>query len=323
MEPCRVKLVFLMQVDALREYSDRDLLPLFEDEAKAWRDQLAWDYRPTQEVIRRFVASQTLPGFVLNDGFRPVGYSYFVVDGSVAFIGGLFIEQQFSSEENYRLVVERTVKTLTGLGRVKRIESQVFGFNRELRPIFRDLGFETPKRLFLESILEFPTELTPNPAAVGSFQIVPWKRCYLFPIAEVVYDSYRSSGDAEICSDYKTKNGCLRFLRNLIDNPSCGVFSPELTLVAQDGRDRLCGLLLATRIGKTTGMIPQLSIRRDCQGKGLGKRLLATYMKQAREEGLETVTLSVTESNSGASRLYRRCGFQVRKEFHAFVWQRR
>jgi ribosomal protein S18 acetylase RimI-like enzyme len=158
---------------------------------------------------------------------------------------------------------------------------------------------------------------TSDPAA---FRVVNWHQQYLLPAAGVVWDSYRSSPDIDLCRDYQSREGCLRFLRNLTDNPGCGRFMPEISAVALDRRGGVCAVLIASAIGPSTGMIPQVSVRRDCQRQGLGARLLQLHFRRAAEHGLDRVALSVSSRNQGAHRLYLRLGFQVRKDFHAFIW---
>ncbi|MEJ2083023.1 MAG: hypothetical protein P8Y94_12840, partial [Acidobacteriota bacterium] len=107
-----------------------------------------------------------------------------------------------------------------------------------------------------------------------------WQTKDLLPAAELVFDSYHNSIDAGLCHDYQSRQGCVRFLRNLIDSPACGRFRPEDTLVAVDHFDQVSGVLLATRTQKTTEMIPQFSVRRRYQGRGLGTIMLNCFLAQ-------------------------------------------
>jgi ribosomal protein S18 acetylase RimI-like enzyme len=79
-------------------------------------------------------------------------------------------------------------------------------------------------------------------------------------------------------------------------------------------------VLITSVISEGTGMIPQISIRPDCQGKGLGTYLMRRYFAAARHSRLARITLSVSERNSRAHSLYRRLGFKETKPFYAFVW---
>ncbi len=84
---------------------------------------------------------------------------------------------------------------------------------------------------------------------------------YLLPkfftsAAEVIYDSYCDSADYQLCYDYQSEKGCLRFLRNLIYNPGSGTFNAEISYVILDQQDTLCAVLLTSKTSPETGMIP-------------------------------------------------------------------
>jgi ribosomal protein S18 acetylase RimI-like enzyme len=48
----------------------------------------------------------------------------------------------------------------------------------------------------------------------------------------------------------------------------------------------------------------------ECTGRGVGRALVEALLKEARNDGLELVVLTVTEGNSTAAKLYERCGFR-------------
>ena len=45
--------------------------PLIEEEIRAWRTRLHWDFRPAADLIRRYVGMRALSGFALLAGSRP------------------------------------------------------------------------------------------------------------------------------------------------------------------------------------------------------------------------------------------------------------
>lgn len=312
-----------MRVELLRNCSADDLAGIFREEARYWKGQLFWDYEVTLRIIRGYLSVGSLPGFVLrNSNGTVAGYLYYVIDRPVAFIGNVYVRDEHAGPPAYDLLIDRAVMELVADPGIERIECQIFGFNVDFRPHFAQRGFQVMSRHFLVR----PLTHLPEPGDTGHgsfpFRIVNWRNQFLEAAADVVYDSYVLSYDASLCRDYQTREGCMRFLRNLVENPACGSFSPKETLLALDRRGDVCGLLLATRTDGKTGMIPQLSIRREYQGRGLGSRLLALYMKRCRDAGLERVSLSVSDANGRAYRLYLRMGFELHKNFDAFVWQR-
>ena len=52
-----------MQIVDLRQLHSRSLDLLFQEEARHWRDELHWDYRPSIELIRKFIDSRALGGY--------------------------------------------------------------------------------------------------------------------------------------------------------------------------------------------------------------------------------------------------------------------
>jgi len=68
----------------------------------------------------------------------------------------------------------------------------------------------------------------------------------------------------------------------------------------RDRRDKV------RHIGHVIGMM----VKPEAQGRGVGRRLLAAAVGEARAAGLELLTLSVTEGNTGAVHLYERAGFE-------------
>jgi len=53
-----------MQILDLRQIPSRKLEPLFQEETRHWRDELHWDYGPSVDLIRKFVDSHSLGGYV-------------------------------------------------------------------------------------------------------------------------------------------------------------------------------------------------------------------------------------------------------------------
>lgn len=312
-----------MQVEPLSVVSHVSLKPILDEEGRYWSAQLGWDFRSAADLIQRSAAVRSLPGFVLlGDRAQVLGYNYYVVDRSVGYIGNLFVTCDHACMSSYRLLVERTVSTLRGGSRLRRIECQLFPFNCELPTLFEQLRFQVRRRHFLARNLE-GRDLHEPDMSLNEFRLAPWENSFLMPAAEAVHDSYRESPDKGLCSDYQTLRGCIRFLRNLIDGPGCGRFFPQASLAALNPEGRLAAVLVASQIAPGKVMIPQVSVRRAYQGRGLGTLLLKRCFRIAAAEGLDSVSLSVSEVNARAYNLYRRLGFESVKTFHAYVWDRR
>jgi ribosomal protein S18 acetylase RimI-like enzyme len=58
--------------------------------------------------------------------------------------------------------------------------------------------------------------------------------------------------------------------------------------------------------GKVVGMY----VMSEATGQGIGLQLLEALLAHSRQQGLESLVLTVTDSNEAARRLYERCGFR-------------
>ncbi len=308
-----------MDIVALSQVNSQDLEGIFKQEIQCWQDELFWDYQPAVSVIKQYISSRSLSGWAIKtDSGTLSGYSYYVINEPVAYIGNLYVRSECASAAAYAELLNQILHSLSNGNQIRRIESQLFAFNCDLVPLFQKHGFTAIKRHFLSFPLDQPHE-EKELGSQPNFRVSRWENRFFFPVADVICNSYRDSTDYRLCHDYQSREGCIRFLNNLIKHPGCGTFSPKTSYVVLDSDEQVCGVLLTSRISPDTGMIPQISVRSDRQGKGLGSYLLRTYFKDARESGLERITLSVSEANEGACRLYNRLGFQKTRDFHAFV----
>ncbi|MGU9505078.1 GNAT family N-acetyltransferase, partial [Bacillus paralicheniformis] len=69
-------------------------------------------------------------------------------------------------------------------------------------------------------------------------------------------------------------------------------------------------MVLCSRVRGDAAHVTQLCVRSGQRGRGLGAALLDHCLLELGNHGLRTVSLTVTESNRGALRLYERFGFQ-------------
>jgi ribosomal protein S18 acetylase RimI-like enzyme len=310
-----------MQVLPLALASVGRLDEVLGEELGCWRGQLHWDYGPAIDLIRKHVSARSLPGFFLKDGDRYIGYCYHVLSPPLGYLGSVYVQADSATEEAYEALLSESWEALRQNRSIARIESQLFGFNYDVSPLMRVRGCSVLCRHFMTLTVRDLGRKPIDTSAPLGFRVLPWERGYLLPAADVISASYRESVDYEMCYDYQSQEGCVRFLRNLVDNPGCGRFCPETSLIALDSVGRVTGVLITSLIEEGTGMIPQISVRPESQGKGLGSCMMRRYFQAARERRLARVTLSVSEQNRRAHDLYRRLGFCETKVFNAYVWE--
>lgn len=259
-------------------------------------------------------------------------------------------------------LLERALEALATGPEVARIEAQLMPFGIEpLAPLFLAHDFRSYPRLFMYKALRETSgakapmregrgggpygpclEQNPEPSPQACSErsrrapawgrtslsgrewvIQRWDDLFFEPLAELIVSAYADHVDGNINDQYASRAGALKFLKNIVVFPGCGVFQPDASFVAprQDGPG-LAGAVLVSQVAPRIAHITQVCVRRELQGLGLGGQLLVRALDTLHRKGFVGVSLSVTADNHGAVRLYHRLGFDVLKGFAAFVWQK-
>ena len=138
----------------------------------------------------------------------------------------------------------------------------------------------------------------------------------------MITTSYRGHIDSEINDQYRSLNGSLRFLNNIVRFPGCGIFDSGASFVAVHRATRsVAGLLLCSRVRDDVAHVTQVCVLPELRGHLIGESLIALCTQELRRRKFSALSLTVTESNLKAVRLYQRLGFHVRRRFDAFVWE--
>jgi len=94
---------------------------------------------------------------------------------------------------------------------------------------------------------------------------------------------------------------------------------PDGVFVAKEG-GRLIGYI-TTRLDRDTkiGLIPNMAVEREYQGKGIGRRLIETAFDFFRRNGMKYAKIETLEQNPVGQHLYPSCGFkEVACQIHFF-----
>ena len=310
-----------LEVLDLRHFSSRQLRPLLEREAEIWRTRLRWDYRSSTELLLQYLESRILQGFVALDRGRVCGYTFCVYEGRKAVIGDAFATFADGTPDpaTTRVLMTHALEMLRHSPAVDRVESQLLLFNAgEFQGLFLGPDFAVHPRLFLG--LELRTATSRTSTMPAGLALAPWAPQDYQPAAELIHSCYEGHTDAQINDQYRSLHGSLRFLHNIVRFPGCGVFEAGFSWVLRDGSSRApLGLVLVSRVGDRVGHITQLCVSPQYRGRGLGKLLLERSAQSLLAAGFDAVTLTVTESNSDAVRLYERFGFTCMHRFDAMV----
>jgi GNAT superfamily N-acetyltransferase len=297
------------------------LTPLMDEEEKMWMSDLGWDYSTIRHILASFVKRNQLPGYAALNSQTVIAYNYFLISRTKGIIGALYASETDRSQEAVEQLLSLSISHLKDFSNSRRIESQIMPFhNLSISPTFTQHGFDCFPRYYLVLSLG---SIPKDSGIPCEERIVPWNIRCLERAAEMTVISYRNQTDAEICEDYRTKSGCENYLRSLLENPGCGFFMPEASFICLDERGGFCGFLICSRISKYAAMIPQIAVHPSRQGRGVGNRLIHNTLRELKALNFQSVSLMVSRENRRAFDWYRRLGFRIRKEFGAYVWQRK
>ena len=316
---------FGVEILDLRHFSSHHLRPLLEQEIALWQQMMSWDYRPSAEMILRYIDSKILPGYAAVEDSRVTGYAFFVYEGSKGVIGDLYADTAMGPTPEgdtveLRLAVH-VIDTLQRSPGVHRIEAQLLPHEScYLSGPFLAEGFRQFPRLFM--MLPLTNGMRPRITPAPEIEYRRWVEQDFQPAAAVITTSYRGHVDSEINDQYRSLNGSLRFLNNIVRFPGCGVFDGHASFVALHKPTRsIAGLLLCSRVRDDVGHITQVCVLPEHRGKKIGESLIGLCTQELRTRRFSALSLTVTEANAGAVDLYRKLGFETRRKFDAFVWE--
>jgi ribosomal protein S18 acetylase RimI-like enzyme len=318
-----------IEVLDLRHFSARQLRPLLEQEARVWRDRLRWDYSSAIELLLQYLEARILQGFVALDRGRVCGYTFCVYEGHKALIGDAFSagHRTRGDVETTQTLLVHMLEMLRHSPVVDRVESQLLLYDAgEFAELLSGPEFTVYPRLFLEC------EIMPGDAAfAGAPQadlrgltqelvLTQWTPQDYQAAGELIYACYGGHADAVINDQYRSLHGSLRFLHNIVRFPGCGVFEARFSWILRERLSgTMVGMVLCSRVGDSVAHITQLCVGQAYRGRGLGRVLLKQCAESLLRARFEAITLTVTEANEQAVKLYERFGFRVRHRFDAMV----
>ncbi len=311
----------LPEVIELPHLTVKDLDGLLNEEIGVWERRFAWDFRPSADLLRRFLQIQSLYGYALRTRKEVIGYGYYVCESRKGLIGDFYVRADHATPSNEMLLLGAIVKGLTLAPGVRRVESQLMLLRSVLAQPPFSRHVTRHDRYFMEIDRDTALALAP---AQADFQatFLPWAERYQEETAHLVAASYKGHVDSDINDQYRTIPGARHFLTNIIKFPGCGNFSPDASIVALDERTgRVCGACLASLVSATSGHVTQLCVLPAIRGARLGYELLRQSLVRLTELGCASVSLTVTCSNVDATRLYESMGFRSQSTFPALVWE--
>ena len=322
----------------LRQLEAHEFTRLLDLESRVWDTQLHWDFSPSARLISACLREKRLAGFALTIDHQVSGYCFSFRTGEKSLIGDLFVDPAAANMEQALGLLSFTLQTLMATPSLRRIEAQiphlVFA---QLEPSFHACCFAAYPRSFMTLPLDDRAPRaaprlgsTPGRASgaakeafTGDFLIKPWERRYDRDAARLLYEAYRDHVDAAINDQYRSVTGTTNLVENILYYQGCGDYLPNASWVAiHRSTQQLAGLLVLTAVRPRSGHIPQIAVAKQFQSRGVGTALMESAFAELERGGFREVSLTVTNLNQGALRLYERLGFQTLHTFGAFVWDR-
>jgi ribosomal protein S18 acetylase RimI-like enzyme len=327
----------------LRHFAAPMLRPVLEVEGELWKQRLHWDYRSSARLLMQYLDSRMLPGYAALEAGQIAGYAFCVYEETKAVIGDVFAPpnppanslaaaapgpasaRQFPA---FALEVEATLlrhlfELLQNSPQVERIESQLL-----LHPsgahagAFREAGFLVFRRLFMVQALHGLWN-EPRVDLPDGLDLRSWRDEDMPAASRLITEAYRDHPDSVINDQYRSAQGSLRFLHNIVRYSGCGTFSPPVSysIVNRASRE-LVALVLGSRVSPESGHITQVCVHPDYRRRGLARMLLSLASFHFMRLGVTEISLTVTEANSQAVDLYRAEGYACPHSFDAAVWKR-
>src|ERR1700743_1199523 len=216
---------FGVEILDLRHFSSHNLRPLLEQETLLWAQMMSWDYRPSAEMILRYIDSKILPGYAAVEDNHIGGDAVFFYEGSKGVIGDLYADDsiRLEGETVEQRLATQGINPLQQAPGIQRIEAQLLPHESGLLSTpFLAEGFRQFPRLFMA--LPLRNGVKPDISTQPDIEFRRWVEQDFQPGAAVITTACRGHIDSDINDQYRSLNGSLRFLNNIVRFPGCGVF---------------------------------------------------------------------------------------------------
>ena len=327
-----------LEILDLRHFNGSLLRPLLEAEGEVWKRRLHWEYGASTRLLMQYLDGHMLPGYAALENGRVTGYAFCVYEESKAVIGDVYAaagaqlaspsgvipaQDAYAAQQLEDRLLGHMFETLQNSPQIDRVEAQLLLHpSGEHEAAFRDAGFMLYRRLFMVQKRDLG-HASPPPEVPRELELRPWRDDDLSVAGRLISEAYADHPDSLINDQYRSPQGSVRFLHNIVRYSGCGTFAPQVSFVVCDRASReMVGLVLGSRVSAESGHITQLCVRPEYRQRGLARMLLNMASAGFWRQSMSLVSLTVTEANVRAIDLYRSEGFECRHMFDAAVWKR-
>ncbi len=280
-----------------------DLIPWYEREQQQWRQAFSWETDANWRVVEAARLAGTLPGLVAYEAGTAVGWAFYLVHRGTLQIGALSAVSRTATHALCTTILDSPEAAAT---------ESAMAFVPDATP-----GLEAALRASGFGVQWFPyltRTLTPRSKGAGSFTALEVDR--LGAVAHVLSRAYPGADRRRPFAPTGTLDEWREYVARLVSGTGCGAWVPACSVVAsQSGTDRIGGLVLTTAIAPGTAHVVQVAVDPECQGRGLGRRMLDEALSRLGAAGFDRVSLLVAEGNGPARRLYASLGFRPAGRF--------
>lgn len=308
----------------LRHFSAPMLRAVLEAEGDLWKQRLHWDYRASARLLMQYLDNHMLPGYAAVADDQVTGYVFCVYEETKAVIGDVFaVPNQPDAHAIEATLLNHLLELLVNSPQVDRIESQLLVHPSGTHAAeFHKAGFELFRRLFMVQPLQ-NRWVPPHVDLPSELELRNWRDEDLAPAARLICEAYRNHPDSLINDQYRTVQGSMRFLNNIVRYSGCGAFSaPASHVVVHKASREFVGMVLGSRVSPESGHITQVCVHPSYRQHGMARMLLSVAAFQFMKHGAVEISLTVTEANRQAIALYLSEGYTCNHRFDAAVWKR-
>jgi ribosomal protein S18 acetylase RimI-like enzyme len=332
----------------LHETKPEEFTQIMQAEIETWNKNYFWNFIPQAYTILQAIKKGLVFGYVLyvDDVIR--GYCFAFGDENKVRIGGLFTDFQYATWSNAETLLKLTDGLIHGLfPNVRRIEAQFPHYSgRAITPVLVKLGYNIYLRMYMA--FDLNNLQAKFPINEPSFYIGGWNRYYEKEIPNVLKDAYIEHYDILMNDQLKTREGAKKYITDILINQEYGPFLEMGSTMAVSKMDfvqtefispkglfenylsdtvnievfNLIGIMLMTQCNYNVAHIAQIAVIKSAQKRGIGEDLLRTGLHQILGGRWSQVTLTVSENNKGAVRLYEKIGFYRHQTFLAATWNK-
>jgi ribosomal protein S18 acetylase RimI-like enzyme len=269
------------------------------------------------ETLRRVIGRRGVSGKAVRVGTQTVGYTYYVISGSLGVLSSLVVTPAWNIPEVGESLFQATLDVIRQRG-VRRIECPCVSMAAPwLVSMCERTGLQTAWRAFLRAELARTNMAVQSPARI---QLEPWQERHVHEAAAIMQAAYQTTVDVELNMLYRTVEGCRNVLDNLQQQGGCGPLVAEASVFVRS-RGQGIGFVVVTEIAPRQGHLAQVAVLPAYQRQGVGRMLVHHCLSQLAARHFDTLSLIVSRANQRAFRLYETMGLQEILAFPVFVWE--